>query len=257
MPNLTVIPIPAFDDNYLWLLVRGDKAAIVDPGDATPVLEYLSRHGLELSAILCTHHHSDHVGGILKLLQHFKVPVFGPAHETIPGRTHAVTEGDTVKIPDLDLEFSVFDVPGHTAGHVAYYGAERLFCGDTLFACGCGRLFEGTPAMMYASIAKLARLPDATLMYCAHEYTLDNIRFAKKVEPDNADLLAREIHDRATRAQNSPTVPSTLGLEKRTNPFMRSLAPTVIQAAERYAAKTLSDPAEVFGTVRAWKDSQD
>lgn len=257
MPNLTVIPIPAFDDNYLWLLVRGDKAAIVDPGDATPVLEYLSRHGLELSAILCTHHHSDHVGGILKLLQHFKVPVFGPAHETIPGRTHAVTEGDTVKIPDLDLEFSVFDVPGHTAGHVAYYGAERLFCGDTLFACGCGRLFEGTPAMMYASIAKLARLPDATLMYCAHEYTLDNIRFAKKVEPDNVDLLAREIHDRATRAQNSPTVPSTLGLEKRTNPFMRSLAPTVIQAAERYAAKTLSDPAEVFGTVRAWKDSQD
>ena len=257
MPNLTVIPIPAFDDNYLWLLLRGDKAAIVDPGDATPVLEYLSRHGLELSAILCTHHHSDHVGGILKLLQHFKVPVFGPAHETIPGRTHAVIEGDTVKIPDLDLEFSVFDVPGHTAGHVAYYGAERLFCGDTLFACGCGRLFEGTPAMMYESIEKLARLPDTTLMYCAHEYTLDNIRFARKVEPDNADLIQREANDRATRAQNLPTLPTTMGWEKRTNPFLRSLEPTVIQAAERYAGHSLSDPAQIFGTVRAWKDSQD
>ena len=257
MPNLQVIPIPAFDDNYLWLLVRGDKAAVVDPGDAIPILEYLSQHGLQLCAILCTHHHSDHVGGILKLLKHFKVPVYGPAHETIPGRTHAVTEGDKVKIPQLNLEFSVFDVPGHTAGHVAYYGAERLFCGDTLFACGCGRLFEGTPAMMYASIAKLARLPDATLMYCAHEYTLDNIRFAKKVEPDNADLLAREVNDRATRAKNLPTVPTTLGLEKRTNPFMRSTVPNLIKAAEHYAAKTLSDPAEVFGTVRAWKDSQD
>ena len=257
MPNLQVIPIPAFEDNYLWLLVRGDKAVAVDPGDATPILEYLSAHGLDLCAILCTHHHSDHVGGILKLLQQFTVPVYGPAHETIPGRTHAVIEGDKVKIPDLDLEFSVFDVPGHTAGHVAYYGAERLFCGDTLFACGCGRLFEGTPAMMYESIEKLARLPDTTLMYCAHEYTLDNIRFAKKVEPENADLLAREIHDHATRARNLPTVPSTLGLEKRTNPFMRSRVPMVIQAAERYADKALPKPAEVFGTVRAWKDAQD
>ena len=257
MANLQVIPLPAFDDNYLWLLVRDEQAIVVDPGDAAPVLDYLAQHGLELCAILCTHHHSDHVGGIRKLLQQFKVPVYGPAHETIPGRTHPVTEGDTVKIPELDLEFSVIEVPGHTAGHVAYYGAERLFCGDTLFACGCGRLFEGTPAMMYASIAKLARLPDATLMYCAHEYTLDNIRFARKVEPDNADLIQREVNDRATRAQNLPTVPTTMGLEKRTNPFMRSLEPTVIQAAERYVGHGLSDPAQVFSTVRAWKDDQD
>lgn len=257
MENLQVVPIPAFDDNYLWLLVRGKQAIIVDPGDAAPVLHYLTQHGLALCAILCTHHHSDHVGGILALLRHFNVPVYGPAHEAIPGRTQAVAEGDVVKIPELALEFSVIDVPGHTAGHIAYYGAERLFCGDTLFACGCGRLFEGTPAMMYDSISTLARLPDATLMYCAHEYTLDNIRFAKKVEPDNADLIQREIQDRATRAQNLPTVPTTLGWEKRTNPFMRSLVPSVIQAAERHIGHPLPDPAQVFGAVRAWKDSQD
>jgi hydroxyacylglutathione hydrolase len=257
MANVQVVPIPAFEDNYLWLLVRGEQALVVDPGDAAPVLDYLAQHGLKLCAILCTHHHGDHVGGIRTLLQHFDVPVYGPAHETIPSRTHPVAEGDLVKIPELGLEFSVIDVPGHTAGHVAYYGAERLFCGDTLFACGCGRLFEGTPAMMYASISKLARLPDATLMYCAHEYTLNNIRFAKKVEPDNADLIQRETNDRASRAKHLPTVPSTLGLEKRTNPFMRSLEPTVIQAAERYVGHALSDPAEVFGTVRAWKDDQD
>ncbi len=144
MENLQVVPIPAFEDNYLWLLVRGDKALVVDPGDAAPVLDYLAQHELKLCAILCTHHHGDHVGGIRGLLQHFDVPVYGPAQETIPGRTHPVAEGDTVKIPELGLEFSIIDVPGHTSGHVAYYGAERLFCGDTLFTCGCGRLFEGT-----------------------------------------------------------------------------------------------------------------
>ena len=257
MKNLQVVPIPAFDDNYLWLLVRGNQAAIVDPGDATPVLDYLAQHHLTLCAILCTHHHGDHVGGIQTLLKKFTVPVYGPAHETIPGLTQAVVEGDLVNIPELGVEFSVIDVPGHTAGHVAYYGAERLFCGDTLFACGCGRVFEGTFTMMHDSISKLARLPDATLMYCAHEYTLDNIRFAKKVEPNNADLIQREKNDRAARAKQQPTVPSTLGLEKRTNPFMRSLVPSVIQAAECYVGHALSDPAQVFGIVRAWKDDQD
>ena len=257
MENLQVVPIPAFDDNYLWLLVRGKHALVVDPGDAAPVLDYLMAHALELCAILCTHHHADHVGGIKTLLKKFPVPVYGPAHETIPGRTQAVSQDDLVKIPKMELTFRVFDVPGHTAGHVAYYGAERLFCGDTLFACGCGRVFEGTPAMMYASIAKLTALPDATLMYCAHEYTLDNIRFARKVEPDNPDLIQRERDDRNSRAHQQPTVPSTLGLEKRTNPFMRSLVPSVIQAAEHYAGHALPEPAQVFGTVRGWKDDQD
>ena len=254
---LQVITIPAFEDNYLWLLVHGHYAAVVDPGDAQPILRYLDQHHLTLCAILCTHHHADHVGGNRELLARFKVPVYGPAHENIPGRTHPVVQGDSVKLPELDLELSVFDVPGHTAGHVAYYGAERLFCGDTIFACGCGRLFEGTPQAMYQSLSKLAQLPDATLVYCAHEYTLDNIRFAKVVEPANSDLLAREIQDRATRAKNLPTVPSNLALEKRTNPFLRSHVPAVIHAAQQYAGRPLPEPWQVFATVRSWKDALD
>jgi hydroxyacylglutathione hydrolase len=254
---IQVVPIPAFEDNYLWLLVHGKSAAVVDPGDAQPVLRYLAQHQLTLCAILCTHHHADHVGGIRELLAQYPVPVYGPAQEKIPGRTQAVVEGDCVRLPELGLEFSVIDVPGHTAGHVAYYGAERLFCGDTLFACGCGRLFEGTPQAMHQSLSKLARLPDATLVYCAHEYTLDNIRFAKVVEPDNADLLQREIDDRNSRAQHQPTVPSRLDLEKRTNPFLRSAMPTVIAAAQRYAGRTLPEPWQVFAVVRAWKDALD
>jgi len=257
MHMIKIIPIPAFEDNYLWLLVHGAYAAVVDPGDAQPILHYLAQHHLTLSAILCTHHHGDHVGGIRQLLSHHPVPVYGPAHESIPGRTHAVAEGDHVRLPELDLELAVIDVPGHTAGHVAYYGAESLFCGDALFACGCGRLFEGTPQVMHQSLSKLARLPDATLVYCAHEYTLDNIRFAKVVEPDNADLLQREIDDRKRRSQHQPTVPSRLDLEKRTNPFLRSEMPSVIQAAQAYAARSLPEPWQVFAVVRAWKDALD
>ncbi len=257
MHMIQVIPIPAFEDNYLWLLVHGAYAAVVDPGDAQPVLHYLQQHKLTLCAILCTHHHGDHVGGNRELLAHYPVPVYGPAHETIPGRTHAVVEGDCVQLPKLELELSVIDVPGHTAGHVAYYGAESLFCGDTLFACGCGRLFEGTPQVMYQSLSKIARLPDATQVYCAHEYTLDNIRFAKVVEPANPDLLEREARDRNSRANHQPTVPSFLGLEKRTNPFLRSQVPTVIQAAQTYAGRALTEPWQVFATVRAWKDALD
>ena len=254
---IEVVPIPAFEDNYLWLLVHGAYAAVVDPGDAQPVLRYLAQHQLTLCAILCTHHHADHVGGNRELLARFPVPVYGPAHEKIPGMTQAVSEGDCVRLPELNLELTVIDVPGHTAGHVAYYGAESLFCGDTLFACGCGRLFEGTPQAMHQSLSKLARLPDATLVYCAHEYTLDNIRFAKVVEPDNPNLLQREIDDRNSRAKRQPTVPSRLELEKRTNPFLRSAVPAVIAAAQRYAGRALHEPWQVFAVVRAWKDALD
>lgn len=254
---IQIIPIPAFEDNYLWLLVHGTYAAVVDPGDAQPILRYLTQHQLTLCAILCTHHHADHVGGNRALLARYNIPVYGPAHENIPGRTHAVVDGDSVQLPALGLQLTVIDVPGHTAGHVAYYGAESLFCGDTLFACGCGRLFEGTPQAMYQSLSKIARLPDATQVYCAHEYTLDNIRFAKVVEPTNPDLLEREIRDRNSRAQHQPTVPSRLDLEKRTNPFLRSQIPSVIQAAQAYAGRPLTEPWQVFATVRAWKDQLD
>lgn len=254
---IQIIPISAFEDNYLWLLVHGTYAAVVDPGDAQPVLDYLKQHHLTLCAILCTHHHGDHVGGNRELLRHYQVPVYGPAHENIPGRTHALVDGDIVRLPELAVDLTVFDVPGHTAGHVAYYGAESLFCGDTLFACGCGRLFEGTPQTMYQSLSKIASLPDATQIYCAHEYTLDNIRFAKVVEPTNPDLLERERHDQESRANNQPTVPSRLDLEKRTNPFLRSQVPSVIQAAQEYAGHPFTEPWQVFATVRAWKDSLD
>lgn len=250
-----VIAIPAFEDNYLWLLVQGNYAAVVDPGDAEPVWDYLVQHQLKLCAILCTHHHGDHVGGILSLLSHGSVPVYGPAREAIPGRTVAVKQGDVVRIPELALEFAVLDVPGHTSGHVAYYGAERLFCGDTVFGCGCGKLFEGTPPMMHASLSKIAALPDDTLLYCAHEYTLENIQFAKAVEPHNADLHAREAQDRKRRAQGLATVPFLLSMEKRTNPFLRSHEPSVINAAQAHTGQTLTTPAQVFAAVRAWKDT--
>lgn len=251
---LEIIPVPAFDDNYIWLLVQGGHAAVVDPGDAEPVLAYLRQHQLTLCAILCTHHHGDHVGGNRELLAAFDVPVFGPAAENIPGRTQKVSEGSKVALPELGIELQVMEVPGHTAGHVAYYGAGSLFCGDTLFACGCGRLFEGTPAQMYDSLSRLAALPGATKVYCAHEYTLANIRFARAVEPGNRDLAQRESRDRASREQGRPTLPSTLDLELRTNPFLRCGQPEVLATATQRAGRSLGDGVAVFAALRAWKN---
>jgi hydroxyacylglutathione hydrolase len=250
----TVLPVRAFEDNYIWLLHNGHHAALVDPGDATPALAALEQHGLQLSAILITHRHGDHIGGITELLQHFPVPVFGPTHEPIPGLTHPVTEGDIIELPDLAVPFTVLDVPGHTIGHVAYYGGNSLFCGDTLFACGCGRIFEGSPPQMYASLQKISRLPNDTSAYCAHEYTLENIRFAKLVEPGNQALLEREKRDKISVAAGRPSVPSTIALENLTNPFLRCSAPEVVQSASRYAGKPLSNPVDVFAVLRKWKD---
>jgi hydroxyacylglutathione hydrolase len=196
---LEIVPLPALRDNYIWTLRAGRHAAVVDPGEARPVLEYLARGRLELVAILATHHHPDHVGGIPELLAKGRVPVFGPKGEPIATLTRPVGEGDTVEIPALGLALSVLDIPGHTRAHIAYYGAESLFCGDTLFACGCGRLFEGTPEQMMSSLAKLAALPDSTRVYCGHEYTLANIAFAQQVEPKNAALAARLARDRKLR----------------------------------------------------------
>jgi hydroxyacylglutathione hydrolase len=253
-----IIPIPAFSDNYIWLLREGSCAAVVDPGDAGPVQDYLQRERLTLTAILATHHHGDHVGGNAALLARYAVPVFGPARESIPGRTRALEEGDAVVVPGLDLALRVLEVPGHTSGHIAYVsedpGTPAAFVGDTLFAAGCGRLFEGTPAQMVASLAKLAALPGETLAYCAHEYTLANLRFALAVEPGNAALSLRLARDQARRERGLPTVPSTIAEERATNPFLRAGAGAVYAAAQAHAGRPLADAIDAFAVVREWKN---
>jgi hydroxyacylglutathione hydrolase len=250
--SFTVVPVPAFDDNYLWILRQGKFAVVVDPGDAAPVRAYLSREGLTLTAILITHHHPDHIGGLAELAEN--LPVYGPRDERIPGVTRQVSQGDKVTLPQFDAILDVIEVPGHTRSHIAYYGASSLFCGDTLFACGCGRLFEGTAQQMSASLAKFTALPDDTRVYCAHEYTLSNLRFARAVEPGNAALAAREARDIETRRQNRPTVPFTIGEEKASNPFLRCDQPEVIASATRHAGTPLGNPVEVFAAVREWKN---
>lgn len=254
MSKPTVVPIPAFNDNYIWALHDTRRVAIVDPGDARPVQDYLRREGLELSAIILTHHHNDHIGGVAALASAHDVPIYAPHDERIATATQRVREGDTVELPEFGLKFDVLEVPGHTRTHVAYYGAGMLFCGDTLFACGCGRLFEGTPEQMHRSLGKFAALPDDTLVYCAHEYTLSNIAFSRAVEPDNAALEAREGSDRASRKANRPTLPSIIGLEKATNPFLRVTEPAVIASAAQYAGRSLRDPVDVFAAIREWKN---
>ena len=244
-----VVPLRAFKDNYIWTLRNRRFAVAVDPGDAQPVLDYL-----ELCAILATHHHADHVGGVPTLLAHHKVPVYGPRSEPIPTLTHPVGEGDAVEIPQLGLRFIVLDIPGHTRAHIAYYGANSLFCGDTLFACGCGRLFEGTAQQMADSLAKLAALPDDTLVYSGHEYTLANIEFARAVEPDNAELIARAASDAQKRNSGQPTLPSTIGREKQTNPFLRCAQAAVVSSANKYLGARASSPVQVFAAIRQWKN---
>jgi hydroxyacylglutathione hydrolase len=259
----TIIPVPAFSDNYIWLLREGSNAAVVDPGDAAPVAAFLDRERLALTAIINTHHHGDHVGGNEDLLARAAVPVFGPARERIPGITRGLAGGDTIAIPGIGLELAVLDVPGHTAGHIAYFGrpgpadeggAPVAFVGDTLFAGGCGRLFEGTPAQMFESLSRLAALPGATRVYCAHEYTLANLRFARAVEPGNAALARRQEREQAKRDRGEPTVPSTLADELATNPFLRAAVPEVFAAAQAHAGRALATPVEAFAALREWKN---
>jgi len=254
-----VMAVPAFDDNYIWLIQYPPRrrVAIVDPGDADPVLETLGRTGLEPAAILITHHHGDHTGGVRDLLAHYDIPVYAPEDRRIPAVTHVVRDGDRVELPDLELTLEVMETPGHTLTHVVYHGDGMLFCGDTLFTGGCGRLFEGTPEQMHRSLSRIAALPPETLVYCAHEYTLANLGFARVVEPDSAALSARRAAAEAARARGEPTVPSTLAEESRTNPFLRSDDPAVVAAASNFAGQSLKNPVEVFATVRHWKDTLD
>lgn len=254
METLEVLGLPAFADNYIWALRRGAHVAVVDPGEHRPVLDYLSETGARLCAILATHHHGDHVGGVDALLAVHPVPVYGPGNEGIDTVDHPLADGDRLAIAELDLEFEVLAVPGHTRGHLAYYRRGMLFCGDTLFGAGCGRLFEGTPETMFASLSRLAALPDDTQVYCAHEYTLSNLRFAAAVEPGNAAVKRRTETTTKLRDEGRPSVPSTMATELATNPFLRWDAAAVIAAARQRLGREPRGPQEVFAAIRDWKN---
>ncbi|MEJ2424818.1 MAG: hydroxyacylglutathione hydrolase [Candidatus Thiodiazotropha sp.] len=256
---LEITPLPAFDDNYIWVVRNPGSSGVVvvDPGDETPVLEWLRSTSTQLNALLLTHHHYDHVGGVPELAQAFPgLRVYGPANRKIRGLTHPLHEGDRPRIPGLDAQLQVFEVPGHTADHIAYYGEGVLFCGDTLFAGGCGRVFDGSFQQLSDSLLRIAELPSDTQIYCAHEYTLDNLGFAQWVEPDNPMIEQRLIEAQARRDAGLPTVPSRLETERDTNPFLRTRIAEVVAIAEAKTGHRLSDPSAVFTALRQWKDRE-
>jgi hydroxyacylglutathione hydrolase len=262
--SIEYVPVPAFEDNYIWLVSDGRDALAVDPGDAAPVRAYLAKRSWRLTAILLTHHHRDHVGGVAELLNtqppSQPLTIIGPADEAIDHLTRRVRGGDRVRIAAPAAEFTVLDVPGHTSGHIAYFqaadprGTPHVFCGDTLFSCGCGRLFEGTPAQMLESLDSLAALPGETQVHCAHEYTLSNIKFALACEPGNAALEAWRDEAQARRARSEPTLPTTIAHERAVNPFLRADLPAVQQTLAAQLHETVPDRLTSFALMREWKN---
>lgn len=261
--HLNIEAIPAFSDNYIWLIKGRDGkgengvCAIVDPGDHRPVLNRLEELGLDLKYILLTHHHADHIGGVSGLLGKYPATVFGPVDQRIPAPLNQVSEGDRVALRELGLEFGVLEIPGHTSSHIAFFGSfdgeDILFCGDTLFSIGCGRLFEGSPAQMQVSLDKLAALPAETVVYCAHEYTQSNCSFALQVEPENQALQARAQQVEIARQADQITIPSLLSEELAANPFLRTRQASVVEAANKLSPG-VSPGAETLAVIRAWKD---
>lgn len=253
--SLTIEAIPAFTDNYIWAVHDDRDCVLVDPGDASGPLEFLRRRGLALSGLLLTHHHADHVGGVDEILARHPAPAWGPDDPRMPEATRTVREGDRVEIERPGLSLAVLETPGHTRSHIVFHGDGMLFCGDTLFSAGCGRLFEGDAHQMQASLDKLAALDDATRVYCAHEYTEDNCRFALKVEPDNPDLREHSERTSALRARGEITLPTRLGDERRFNPFLRTRSAGVVESARAREPGLRPAPGEVFRVIRAWKDA--
>lgn len=253
----TIVPIPAFADNYIWTIVhqRSRHAVIIDPGDADAVISAVDQLNLIPTYILVTHHHWDHTGGIDTLKSHYSLPIYGPDNPKIAGIDHTLGHNDKLNLPKLDLSFQVHTTPGHTLDHIVYVNEKWLFCGDTLFSAGCGRLFEGNAAQMYESLQSLARLPNDTAVYCTHEYTLSNLKFARTVEPDNSQAQDYFAEVQEKRAKKAPTLPSSIGIERQINPFLRCEIPEVHRAAENRAQKRLQTPTEVFAVLRCWKDT--
>jgi len=257
-----VTAINAFNDNYIWAISSQENSniALVDPGDALVCIAYMEQHNVILCAILITHHHKDHVGGIKALLEYAKnkdwpVTVYGPASEKINQLDVKLKENDTVNLVELNCQFTVLDLPGHTKGHIAYFNDKILFCGDTLFSGGCGRVFEGTAEQMHHSLTKLAKLASDTLIYCAHEYTQANLAFALAVEPDNNALHNYVEQVSNMRQKNLATIPSNIALELQINPFLRCHELSIKQAAQAYSKHDQASETDVFSVIRAWKNS--